>query len=631
MATGKNRFGRRSLADKLWSLLGKLGAHGRPALRSELLRATAELERQAHADLADDADDALDFLRYIRPISAASVVSSFFDGAPLGPIKEAHALLEDAEEELGSGGPPLSPVHDSLQVTWGILDLKLGRSQETFASVARSLLTRMSLLPECVEQLRALEAEPLGVFAVRKLEAPRVGASVRVTLQDLATDRELTVQFAEDYDVRATDLLLLRPTALPEDRALHRGVSHLCYTTPYVCDGQSPAAWRDYFERAAGDLGARLDEASYHRVMRGEGNPRRWLEFVFEGFVGARALNVVEVAGIPDLPHTLPHHDDYDEDLALAVPPGADPTTRSQLMIQRTLKMLSEVGHEGIPKLEAEIRMLHVDPHADWTPVIIATGLSEGASNTGPLLDVLERRFDFDADLQEWAAATRAGWVSLFEVLATNPGEGVRVRDAIEDGEYDVVERSGSRMLKPGMLLFGRLISYRGVHMFEITLNAIARSGAERATVDAVKAVLRGRPMRGPLVYEAANTWIAVGQKHQRKAMPTLVTTTGEPLVFCVIVLSFSPNDRKRVRQAIGRLQRCYAAPADDSGEEQFVVHTRSDVVEARLMLDDNTLRIESNAKKRADAVLSRLRSKLPKVLRVEHRQAVPMDQLLGG
>lgn len=158
----------------------------------------------------------------------------------------------------------------------------------------------------------------------------------------------------------------------------------------------------------------------------------------------------------------------------------------------------------------------------------------------------------------------------------------------------------------------------------------VARSGAERATVDAVNAVLRGRPMRGSLVYEAAKTWIEVGRKHQRKAMPTLVTTTGEPLVFCVIVLSFSEDDRLRVRQAISRLQRCHAGPADGDGE-QFVVHTRSDMVEARLTLANGTLRIESNAKKRADAVLSRLRSKLPKVLRVEHRQAVPMDQLLGG
>ena len=631
MGRSKNPLGRRSLSDKLWSLLGRLGPEGRPALEAELLRASRELERQARADLADDADDARDFLRYIRPISAASVVLNFFDGAPLGPVRAAHALIENAETELGSGGPPLSPIHDSLQVTWSVLDVRLGRTQETFASVARALLARLSILPECVDQLRALEAEPLGVFAVRRVEPPRLGASPRLELQEVATDRELSIQFLEAYDVRRTDLLLIRPTALPEARARARGVSHVCFTTPYVCDGQSPAAWRDYFERAAGELGTRLDEASYHRVMRGEGNPRRWLDWVFEGYVGARELNVVEVAGIPDLPHTLPHHDDYDEDLALAVPPGADPTTRSQLMIRRTIKMLSELGAEGIPKLEPELRMLSKDPHSDWTPIVIATGLSEGASNTGPLLDVLERRFDFDPDLQEWAASTRAGWVSLFEVLSTDPGEGIRVRDALRGGEYDVVERSGSRMLDQGMLLFGRIVFYRGVHMFEITLNTVARPGTERPIVEAVKAALRGRPMRGSLVYDAANTWIEVGRSAQRRTMPTLVTTTGEPLVFCVLDLSFSAEDRPRVRNAIGRLQRCHPRPdGDDSGEEHFEIHTRGDVIEARLALSDARLRIESNAKQRADAVLSRLRTKLPKVLRVERRQEMGMEELFG-
>lgn len=624
-------LGRRSVADKLWSLLGKLGPEGRPVLERELLLAAEGLARETRSDFEGEPEDAKDFLGYVRPISVATVVRWFFGGAPLGPLTSAFSVMERAEEELGSGGPPISPVHDSLQVTWTVLDVALGRAGETFASVTRSILARLSILPECVEQLRRLEAEPLGVYAVRKIEPARVGASRRYLLREIATDRELWVQFLEAYDVHPTDFVLVRPTALPADRAQARGVSHVCFTTPYVCEAESYAAWRDYFERAAGELGARLDDAAYRRVMRGEGNPRRWLDFVFEGYTGQRALNVVEVAGIPDLPHTLQHHEDFDEAQSDAIPPGAEPTTRSGILIGRTVRMMSELGSEGFPKLEPDIRVLSQDGGEDWVPMLLSIALSEGASNTGPLFDLLQKRCEFDEDLTEWASAARAGHTSLFEIVSSDPGHGVRVRDALGGQTYDLVERSGSHMLQPGMLTFGRVVFYRGVHMFDMVHTSIARAGAEKRIVDAVRSMLAGRPMRGALAVEAAKVWNEVIAAASRAAVPTLMTTTGQALVFCVIELAFRPPDHGRVRDAIGRLRRCFSVPNDegDADEEGFEILTATEVVEARITLAKNGLRIESNATQRANNVLSRLRGKLPRVLRVVHREEVPVSEML--
>jgi hypothetical protein len=93
-----------------------------------------------------------------------------------------------------------------------------------------------------------------------------------------------------------------------------------------------PPHWIDYLERAAGELKARLDPTSYARVMRGDGDERRWLEYVFVGYTGQRASNVVEVTGIPDRPDTLPHHSDYDEATRFVVPERAPPAERATIL-----------------------------------------------------------------------------------------------------------------------------------------------------------------------------------------------------------------------------------------------------------------------------------------------------------
>ncbi len=88
--------------------------------------------------------------------------------------------------------------------------------------------------------------------------------------------------------------------------------------------------------------------------------------------------------------------------------------------------------------------------------------------------------------------------------------------------------------------------------MFDMVHTSIARGGAEKRIVDAVRSMLAGRPMRGALAVEAAKVWNEVIAAASRAAVPTLMTTTGQALVFCVIELAFRPPDHARVRDAIG-------------------------------------------------------------------------------
>ncbi len=620
-------LGRRSVADKLWSLLRQLGPRGEPALRQEFI----DVNRGFGVEESElSAEDAADFTRYVRPISAVSTVLAFFDGAPVGQLPALYAAVHAADTELGSGGPPISPVHDSLFVTWNALDLRIGRTNETMASITRALLRNLKMLPQYLEQLKALEAESLGVFTVQDIRPARVGESSRFLLRDVVTERELWVQFLEDYDIRVLDFVMVRPTLLPAEREALREVSHLCFTTPYVLRGQSLAAWWDYFERAAGELGVRLNEASYSRVMRGEGNPRRWLDFVFEGYVGQRHKNVVEIVGLPDLPHTLPHHQDYDASADDQIPPHADPTTRSQYLIARTLRQLRGLGDQGLPAIAPEIiRLDSLGEGASWAPMLISIALSEGTANTRPLIDILQNETVFDDDMQEWVAAVRAGTTSLFDVISVHKGHGMHVRDVLGGRTLDLVESSGSQSLAPGFLLFGRVVHYRGIDMFENVHSVAAPPGAKDSVVAAVRRTLGGEPMRGAVAVKAAAAWQEALEHWEYASVPKLMTTTGEPLVMCLVELSFAPARQGEVVDAVRRMRRSFEVESEEGpGVLHFQVLTKSDMVEARIAIAENAVLIESNARERLDRVVARLRSKVAG-LSVLRRSQILGDEII--
>jgi len=86
-----------------------------PTLRYEL----NEMDRRLRSEDSElPLEDAADFVRYLGPIGAASTLFGFFGGAPIAQLAALHTTVLEADEELGSGGPPISPVHDSLFVTW---------------------------------------------------------------------------------------------------------------------------------------------------------------------------------------------------------------------------------------------------------------------------------------------------------------------------------------------------------------------------------------------------------------------------------------------------------------------------------------------------------------------------------
>ena len=620
-----------------------------PHVRRELARLLAQ-EVRAAAARADNPEgmphaiDREDFSRTMQGLTAMHAVLGLLEGVPkLGEIGQT---IEEIEEEYGTGGPPISPVHDSFFMMWSMVDLTFGRQSETVASIVLALAPLVGLSEELRRSMACLAASRLGVYRVQGQGPALRGASALYRVREVVTGRELSLQFVEDYDIHPLDLLLLRPLELPEASAKARGVSHLVVASPYVLQGHSDPEWVDYFEREAAELGVRLDTAVYERIMRGAGDPRRWLEYIFVGYAGTREKNIVLVDGIPDRPETLPEHEDFDPADAEVIPPGSSPRERalilSKRIVRRCADMLDARPQTWLDALGDKFRALQNaggDPQ-EWYSTMMAAAYYEGELAGEPTIGAQLLGDELDDDEREFLESALAGFTSIFEVVAVRSGESMRLRDLLNGGEYDVVERAASTNTPTGIVLFARLQEYRGVWLLDaLFLRPASLELAERILKQARERLrhehLEGRSM-GAAVYDVMAAW-----QHQQAfrpdlrptTRPTLVTSTGEPVAFCTATYAFDAAARPRVLTAVARLRGCEpsAAPPDDSRTEHYIVLTADDVVEARIEVGPTTLTIEAHAQARLERVCKRLTSKLAGVLTLVSKDVVSADDAIGG
>jgi hypothetical protein len=186
---------------------------------------------------------------------------------------------------------------------------------------------------------------------------------------------------------------------------------------------------------------------------------------------------------------------------------------------------------------------------------------------------------------EQWLLTDR----SVFEVEEVHRGQRVAVRDVRTGDKHVVRERTASSLLKPGQLICARAVPAGDTVQFFGGLEPVALH--ER---DALIALLDAEPDPVELV----------AQLSRRFAPPTLVNTDGDPMAICEATVRIADPDG-------------IAAALDDTydrleGEEppRWLEHTtaqRMPRIRATLMLDGDTLRVETNSEKRMDAVLATL------------------------
>jgi hypothetical protein len=643
---GPTAIGGKTIAQKVVAIFKKMPAHLQAMVRSDLADA-AERTRQHLANAEDGFADEADLHDYSRHAVAFAVLHTLVEFIEQLPgITNVGSMIDAVEQEYEPGGPPQSPVHDSLFTSWVLLDLPFGRKHETIASIAIELAALLRFDPEVRAAIDELAASRLGLYRLEKEKKPRAGESLLYRAREVITDRVISLQFVEAYEVHPPDLVLVRAVELDESRALARGATHLGVITPYVLELTTDAEWLDYFERVA-STGAHASKASaYEATMRGAGDPRRWIEYVFVGYVGQREKNVVRVVGIPDKPHTLPHHGENKEAAEQAALATADTRERATLLSTRIVRRLFEaMSGQPRPKLQALADHLDAleqaggDPdhwHLLVTPVVFYDAFPAGGAPVCTALspDTLER------DELEYLEAARRGFTSIFEVVDVTRGERMRLRDLLGCDEFDVLERSGTLRMPTRVVLFARLVRYRGIWLADGMLPAAAAANDRDRILARVRERL-GRsgdasatPLVGAEVHQAMIAWQeAITQARayrEQQPPPRLVAATGEEIARSKATFAFDPAERARVLDGIARLRRTFpdSDEAEPDGTETFVVVDNRDSIEATITVTSSSLTIESNTRGRLARVHKRLEQKIPGVLALRSHDVTSVDEM---
>jgi tetratricopeptide (TPR) repeat protein len=245
--------------------------------------------------------------------------------------------------------------------------------------------------------------------------------------------------------------------------------------------------------------------------------------------------------------------------------------------------LLIEVGYE---------RWRYTDDDPDalaaamGDPLVLDAVLFEG----GAFADFLQVRGSLLPDderllAEEWLLVDR----SVFEVEKVRPGEGVTVRDVRTADIHEVRERTASRQLKPGQLICARVLPIGDSMQFFGGIEPVA---------------LHESDLLINLLDTEPDAVTLVAQLSRRFAPPALTNTEGDPLAICEATVRVSDPDR--IQDALDDTYDRVDGEEPPRWFEHVTTHGMQRI-RASLVLDGETLRVETNSEKRIDRVLATL------------------------
>jgi hypothetical protein len=399
-----------------------------------------------------DADTEQALLHYRAVITAAIQLL----GAP--QFERAGRWHDRLREEFNPGGPPQSPVYESYATEHVLADVPHGLAGETPCS-ALAWLTRHDPARERLHRAaRALADSHRDVYRVLRTEG------ARVELERLRDRQVLPVRQTDDV-LRGGDLALAR--------VLSFGAGHFVLEPPYLLRA-SDRDWLEYFQRIAPEEAsppsathhrspgqhakltpkqrARLrqkkaaqrdhgSEAALLRHLKNGSTERYWFEYIVDAYAGERR-GVAYLAGVPDRPETLPHHEAFDP--ATAVPKEPMERLRDAL--------INVAEREGIlDSSERALRISCEDQGIEFSEVpevdlpLFTAYCTLGARSARGLtaLEHLEREGGLDSEQQSLLESLKRGWFAALRVDELQP-------DTVE--ALDTLQEEPLRVCRPPRL-----------------------------------------------------------------------------------------------------------------------------------------------------------------------------------
>lgn len=216
-----------------------------------------------------------------------------------------------------------------------------------------------------------------------------------------------------------------------------------------------------------------------------------------------------------------------------------------------------------------------------------------------------------------WLKAQQAAWLSVWEVLAVEPGRGLRLRDLLTGEVRDVLESGASQTLIARYGILARVVDYEGLSLLCGThprplppreaAEVVGRApeSLRRAGTDAMSR-LREEKMGRDLI----GRWDAVVAELDRRpvGLPKLTNTEGHDLLLTVDHFGYAPALEAEIGGCLAAMDGVEAPPGDASEQSYFFDDiggvSRPDgarTMLARATLGKGKLRVETNSVERAD------------------------------
>ena len=275
------------------------------------------------------------------------------------------------------------------------------------------------------------------------------------------------------------------------------------------------------------------------------------------------------------------------------------------------------------------IRECPVDERVDPTLAQVATPfmIYESRFAGAPLVEQFLEKEGMRLDLRErrWLEASRAAWLSIWEILEVEPGIALRLRDLLTGEERRVIERLGTEGMRPRLALCGRVVDADGISLL---IGSHPRPLAPEETdfaVRAVRRILRIRKkhvppeaLRGDGAEVVLECWQEAVGAFDRRPLPKMQNTDGDELVLTEDRYDLTPGARASVEARLSDLEG-FEEPtrtkAADGGETAFSVTRKGNrqikswdnTIVGRVVVKERTLAIETNSEARADALRRRV------------------------
>jgi hypothetical protein len=240
-----------------------------------------------------------------------------------------------------------------------------------------------------------------------------------------------------------------------------------------------------------------------------------------------------------------------------------------------------------------------------------------------------------------WLAAQQAAWLSIWEVVGVEPGETVTLRDLLSLEERCVREASASQTLVVRDALLGRVVDHGGVSLL---------CGAHPRPLPPTDAAEVVRRTRGRLRRKRAvpverlrddafgryliKRWEEAARELDVRAAtpPQLHNTDGDPLLLTTDHFALEPAAHAEVESRLAGLEGVEVEDTEGDTEPAgsvFIFLTLGNPMHAtwentligRASLSGTGLRLETNSRKRADALRARVEAACGGLLRHRARE----------